>query len=367
VAPVTILDRWILRRFLVTYLAFAFTVLLMFTVTDGFNHVDQFYSVAKGSGQPMGHLLLLSRLAVVIASHYAGIVPDIYYLLAPFVTLVAAMWVIFEVRKNNEFIPLQAAGIAPGRVMLPLFFAAFLLGGVMYADKELVIPAFADQHKEDTNLKRTTVLINPIPDQKNGVLSARHYAPHERLLVEARYTRLDATGAEAICAVASSASYTEGGWVFRDGFKIEHPSSYMPIGPGGVLVPTDVRPQDVESAAVDMLGYLTSKQLREQYERIPAFRHLEVELWRRTAYPCASLVLLLMGIPFVLRGDPGDKSAAALGLLVCIAFCALFFLATAFFEDMGSRPGGIPPILAAWLANLVFLAPGLISFTRSAR
>jgi lipopolysaccharide export system permease protein len=363
VAKVTILDRWILRRFLITYLAFAFSVLLMFTVTDGFNHVDQFYGIAKSSGR---------SIAVVIASHYAAIVTDIYYLLAPFVTLVAAMWVVFEVRKNNEFIPLQAAGIAPGRVMLPLFFAAFLLGGVMYADKELVIPAFADQHKEDTNLKRTTVLINPIPDQKNGVLSARYYAPrdgadHKGLLVEARYTRLDEKGAEAICAIASSASYTEGGWVFRDGFKIEHPSSYMPIGHVGVLVPTDVRPQDVESAAVDMLGYLTSKQLREQYERIPAFRHLEVELWRRTAYPCASLVLLLMGIPFVLRGDPGDKSAAALGLLACIAFCALFFLATAFFEDMGSRPGGIPPILAAWLANLVFLSPGLVAFSRSAR
>ncbi len=360
----TILDRWILRRFLVTYLAFAFTVLLMFTVTDGFSHVDQFYSIAKSSGR---------SIADVIASHYAAVVPDIYYLLAPFVTLVAAMWVVFEVRKNNELVPLQAAGIAPLRVMLPLFVAAFLLGGVMYADKELVIPAFAAQHKEDTNLKRSHVLINPIPDQKNGVLSARYYAPKQRVLVEARYTRLDPLGAEAVCAIASSAYYAEKekGWVFQDGFRIEHPSSYMAIGHEGVLegvlIETDIRPADVECAAVDMLGYLTSKQLREQYLRIPAFRHIAVELWRRTAYPCASLVLLLIGIPFVLRGDPGDKSAAALGLLVCIAFCALFFLATALFEDMGSRPGGIPPVLAAWLANLLFFGPGLIGFSRSAR
>jgi lipopolysaccharide export LptBFGC system permease protein LptF len=358
-----ILDRWILKRFALAYVSFTTTVLVMFVMTDGFNHLDQFYAAAKAANRP---------LLAVVAENYVALVPDIYYLLAPFVTLVAAMWVIFELRRQNEFVPLQAAGVAPWRMTFPLFFAAFVLALVMYADKELVIPRFVEQRRGSTNLKRTHVLLNPIPDRSNSVLSARFYLPHERALGEPRYTRFDERLGEAVCAVASTAVYSEKGegWIFKEGFRFRRGSPddvYEPIGADGLLIKTDVRPQDVESATVEMLGYLTSKQLWDQYQRIPAFKHIYVEICRRTAYPCASLVLLLLGIPFVLRGDPGDKSAAALGLLACIGMCALFFLVTAFFEDMGNRPGGIPPPLAAWLANLVFVGPGLVAFLRSTR
>ncbi|MEZ0229355.1 MAG: LptF/LptG family permease [Planctomycetota bacterium] len=354
------LDRWIIRRFAFTYLAFATSVVLMFVVTDGFNHLDTFHATAQKTGRP---------LARVIAAHYSAVLPDIYYLLAPFVTLVAAMWVVFELRRNNELVPLQAAGVAPWRVTMPLFLAGALLAAVMYADKEFVIPPFAQQYRESTNLKKAHVLINPIPDRAEGVLSARYYRPKSGELVEARYTQLDAHFGEAVCAVASRAYYSTKweGWIFQDGFRIQREGTaevYEPIDHDGILIDTDVRPQDVESAAVDTLGYLTSKQLEDQYKRIPAFKHIKVELGRRTAYPCASLVLLLLGLPFVLRGD---KSAAAVGLLVCIGICLLFFLVTALFEDMGARPGGIHPLLAAWLANIVFLVPGLAAFLRSAR
>jgi lipopolysaccharide export system permease protein len=356
-----VLDRWVLRRFAFTYLAFAASVLLMFVMTDGANHIDQFHAQAQKTGESSWRIAL---------AHYSATVPDIYYLLAPFVTLVAAMWVVFELRRNNELVPLMSAGIAPWRVTAPLFVAAAVLAGAMYLDRELVIPRFAEQHRESTNLKRTHVLIDPVPDRVEGVLSARYFMPKTRELVEARYTRLDETRhGEVICAVASSAHYSAqwGGWIFRDGFRVERKDgaeAYEPIDHDGVLIETDVRPVDCESAAADMLGYLTSAQLREQLERIPAFRHIAVELGRRTAYPCASIVLLLIGLPFVLRGD---KGAAAVGLIVCIALCAVFFLLTAVFEDMGSRPGGIPPQLAAWLANIVFLLPGLAAFLRSAR
>jgi lipopolysaccharide export system permease protein len=331
----------------------------MFVVTDGFNHVDVFHAAATKTHRPLG---------AIIASHYAAVIPDVYYLLAPFVTLVAAMWVVFELRRNNELVPLQAAGVAPWRVTLPLFLAAFLLAFVMYADKELVIPSFYKQYRTMTNLKRTHVLINPIPDTQEGVLSARFFMPETLELEDARYTKLDSRGGEAVSAIASSAHYIEGGWVFEDGFRMERVAGedrFTPISHAGLLIPTDVRPLDVESAAVDTFGYLTSAQLREQILRIPAFRHISVELWRRTAYPCASIILLLIGLPFVLRGD---KSAAAIGLMVCIALCALFFILTAFFEDLGARPsGGVPPWLAAWLANLTFLGPGVVVFLKSAR
>ncbi len=65
---------------------------------------------------------------------------------------------------------------------------------------------------------------------------------------------------------------------------------------------------------------------------------------------------------FVLRQERG---AAPLGLLVCVGICASFFVATAFFEDMGSRPGGLDPRVAAWAANVVFGVVGVAGLARA--
>jgi lipopolysaccharide export LptBFGC system permease protein LptF len=124
-----------------------------------------------------------------------------------------------------------------------------------------------------------------------------------------------------------------------------------------------VKPMDVE-AAIDTIDYLSAEQMEQQYERLPCLRHLGVQLARRYSYPASCLVLLLLGLPFMFRGD---KGAAALGILICIGVCALFFIVTAFSEDLGSKEYGPHPLIAAWLPNVLFGIPGLVAFFKSAR
>lgn len=355
-----LLDRWVLRRFVTAYAAFSASVLLVYAVTDLLNHLNVFMRDDR-------------PLWISLRDYYGAIVPEIYYVLAPFVTLVAAMWVVFELRRSNEMVPLMAAGVAPTRVALPLFGACAVLAVGTFYDREEVIPRFAVQRRTASKLGRLALIPTPVPDKTGGVLMGRGYLPESRSLSEARYTVLDAEGREAVSAIASLATPLEsGGWLFHNGLiiRVERDAAGVerdrvePIPASGTLVRTDVRPLDIESASVDTVPYLTSAQMREQIARVPGMRHLEVQYAKRYSYPVSSLVLLLLGLPFVLRGD---KSAAAVGMLACIGICALYFLAAAFCEDWGSRPGGLPPWVAAWLPNALFGTVGLIALLRSTR
>src|SRR5581483_2338634 len=117
--PLRTLDRMILRRFAWTYAVFASSVVVIFVVTDIFN---KFYRFAGEN----------RSIWIVLAEYYAGVIPEIYYMLAPFVTLIAALWVVFEMRRHNELVPLMAAGVPPRRIVAPLFAAGFVLAGVMF-------------------------------------------------------------------------------------------------------------------------------------------------------------------------------------------------------------------------------------------
>jgi lipopolysaccharide export LptBFGC system permease protein LptF len=362
--PFKTLDRMLLWRFAWTYAAFATCVIVVFIVTDIFNKFYHF------SGENRS-------IWIVLAEYYAGVLPEIYYMLAPFVTLIAAMWVVFELRRANELTPLMAAGIPPWRVVLPLFGAALFLAAIMFVDREKAIPALSELRRESGKFgKRDHRIPVPIPDGRDGVLAASSYLTKTRELFQPRYVQLDSSGRERLCAFGSLARYVPPapgrpeGWLFTDGVVVTTESTpdgsndrLEPIPRGGRVIPMDVRPLDVESA-IETIGYLSTEQMESQYARIPAFRHLPVQLARRWSYPASCLVLLLLGLPFMLRGD---KSAAALGVIISIAVCALFFIATAFCEDVAAKPWGPPPALGAWLPNILFGVPGTLAFARSAR
>jgi lipopolysaccharide export system permease protein len=348
---VKLLDWLVLRRFVGAYLAFASIVVVIFVLADLFTHVDRF---TPEPGQ---------SIVVATAIHYAAIIPETYYLFAPFVSLIAGMWVVASLSRSNELIPLMAAGVRPLRIVAPIFVAASALGAVMWVDREAVIPALSDVRRDDFARKEHR-LGSPVPDRAGGILSARWYWTKGRRLLEARYTILDPAGREVLSAIAGKADPEPGGWRMREGVLVQagDPDVIKRIdAKDGWLLETDITPTDVECAIED-LQMLSSAQLRQQIARMPGMRFLEVQLARRIAWPAAGIVLLLLGLPFVLEQGRGG---GPLGLIVCIGICALFFVANALFEDMGARPGGLSPVVAAWLANGVFGAAGGVAFARA--
>jgi lipopolysaccharide export system permease protein len=75
----------------------------------------------------------------------------------------------------------------------------------------------------------------------------------------------------------------------------------------------------------------------------------------KIAYPLISLILVLIGIPVALRLRTGGTPLAVSGGM---AVCFMYILVFGFSRSLGLS-GVFPPILSAWLANLVFSLIGI--------
>lgn len=88
---------------------------------------------------------------------------------------------------------------------------------------------------------------------------------------------------------------------------------------------------------------------------------LRVDLHARLAAPFACIIMGFLGIPFAVRHQRGSSPALgiALSLLVGVAYFLLMSMALAF-----GYAGALPPLVAGWTANLIFLLIGLYLLLR---
>ena len=80
-----------------------------------------------------------------------------------------------------------------------------------------------------------------------------------------------------------------------------------------------------------------------------------VDLHLKIALPVASFVLMLVAVPLAARGTRVSSLPAAVGLGFVIGFS--YFIVLAFTRALG-QTGALPPLLAAWTSNLIFVLIG---------
>ena len=159
-------------------------------------------------------------------------------------------------------------------------------------------------------------------------------------------------------------------WLLREGKKEQFSENGLKVPfpqPDGTVklslefdelkLETDMRPVDLESSDNE-IEYLSFTELRDQYNRRPHLTHLEVKLHRRFAFPLANFILLLLGLPFVMRSE---SQSIILGLSMALALGTGYLIFTEICAHLGNV-GGLNPMLSAWLPVLFFGALGLTLF-----
>ena len=82
-------------------------------------------------------------------------------------------------------------------------------------------------------------------------------------------------------------------------------------------------------------------------------------LWQyHLTFPLANLVLLLVGLPMMMRHERG---AGAEGLAKGLMLCLVFFAADFVCRNLGVQ-GALDPILSSWLPVVFFGSLGIVLF-----
>lgn len=99
-------------------------------------------------------------------------------------------------------------------------------------------------------------------------------------------------------------------------------------------------------------------ELRQQIDNpatAPTTRlKMQAELHSRFAFPFASIVFAVLAIPLGLQNRRSGKSA---GFATSIAILLAYYLMLSLLRTLAER-GSIPPALALWLPNIIFLSAG---------
>jgi lipopolysaccharide export system permease protein len=125
------------------------------------------------------------------------------------------------------------------------------------------------------------------------------------------------------------------------------------------IIQFNERPEDLikEQTQPEFMNYA---QLRE-YVRILGLeskstaRKLLVDMYYKLSVPFTGLVIMIIGIPFALKRTR-TKAMGSIGIALAISI--IFYVVNAMFLALG-KGGLVPPLIAAWAANVAFAAFGI--------
>src|SRR5436190_1110845 len=130
-----IIDRQLIFNYVKSYLICLVSLMGLFIVVDLFMNLDNFTEEAAGFEQALER----------IVKYYGMKSIQIFDRICEAIVLMAAMFTVAMVQRNNELLPLLSAGVSTRRVVRPVLFSACLMLGLTSLNQEMVIPNIADR------------------------------------------------------------------------------------------------------------------------------------------------------------------------------------------------------------------------------
>jgi lipopolysaccharide export system permease protein len=361
-----ILDRHVLREFVLYLLLGLCTFVGIYLIVDLFEKLDVFVDHQAAVG--------------LILSYYLYKLPVIVVQVLPLAMLLAAILSLGAMRRLNEVTAMQSCGLSPLRITLPiLVLAAIVTVGAFALGEELVPGAYRrEQQTLDVRIKkkRPADALGRSDIRYMGragrVYLARQYAPRPPALIDLSlqqfrtgenrqqlWRRIDA---------ASAHWGSNGFWQMETGYlrllddDREWVAGFRRYGDSRCVE----EPDEFAQPESDPF-FMNRHQLRDYIRRISEggaqVQQYRVDYHLRAAFPVANLIMVLLGSCLSLRILRGTM-ALSFGLSISLGFAYYGFVRAG--QALGYT-GHLPPLLAAWMGNMVFGIVGGLLFWRANR
>ena len=356
----TVLDRYVAGRF-------AWFLLLALLALVSVQGVGRLIAVIGQAFDREIPSLTVARFLLLSTPEFAAG-------MLPLATLAATLITFGVLTRDREVTAFLAGGISRGRLAIPALGVGLAASAAGLGLQEYVLPAVGPEaeHLSARIEGRAERTLDPL-ERHWGLGPAGdiyHYedfdAANSVLTGLSIFSPAEGGGSLASRSFVGSAHWDEaaGAWSGIGGWRRDFV--------GGPAVTTFARREIPEISppaaflredlAADLLPY---RDLRDRIEVIESAGHrapaLHVDLHGKASLPLASLITVLIGVPFAFaQSNRGGKAGAAVALAIGI----VYMVATQFFSFLGDA-GVLDPPLAAWSPNLFFgLASAFLLFVR---
>jgi lipopolysaccharide export system permease protein len=355
-----LLDRVLFAAYIKSYFICLVSMLSLYIVVDLFTNLDDFTSQGGLVGS-----------AKYIFEYYSYRVSQIFDRLCEAIVLIAAMFTVSWMQRNNELLPYLSAGVSTRRVLVPVLAGSISLLTLGVLNQEFVIPRIADalMRNRDDRTGDKEIEAQSAYDS-NGIHVEGYTANRKTQIVKYFYVTIEAPSSGLIHLGAKEAEYIPpgqgrytGGWLLKEATLADLEVGSIDdvldmIDPGRYFLYTKEVTFEAVTRQARWYQFASTAKLRELLRTTDSRRlaPMAVLFHMRLTRPILGILLVFLGLSMILR-DQNRHVFISAGM--CLVVCALFFAAIFGCKYLGENDY-LSPALAAWMPVLVF---GPFAFT----
>ena len=343
------LDRYIILKFIVTYLVALLMIIFIVIIFDISEKIDDFVDKE-------------APLKAIIFQYYLNFIPYFINMFSPLFVFITVIFFTSKLAANSEIIAMLSGGVSFGRLMYPYFLSALFIFALSFSLNNFIIPSanerrhvFEEQYIKGKKFYNTDRNI--------------HYqiAPGQFVYVESfstwnntayKFSLESIEDGHLVSKLSADQAVwdsTTNGWRLKNYALRDYSTSRQKVEFGSsmdTVISLKVddfyrRKNTVETLTYSELNDLIDMQKMRGDSMV---KYSLIEKNTRIAVPFSAFILTIMGVSLSSRKRRGGIGLN-LGIGVALSFSYILFMR---FSQMFVITDTLPPWLALWLPNIIF-------------
>jgi lipopolysaccharide export system permease protein len=323
----------------------------------------------------MGAFINESVSFSAILQYYAYSIPFTFYQVLPIACLVATIFSLGMLQRNNELVAFFSSGFSLSRVIAPILVLVFLIScfGILISDQ--VLPEFAKKknYVYYVDIKKqpglySTIKTNRIWYRSNNILfNISTLDPETKTAEDITLNYFDKHWHLVQVIKAGRVEFASKQWKLTKGdITVFVSDSSFPLTQNfstkTISMDEDISEIQKTAQPTDVLGVQELKYfIRKNKESGLDTLRYEMDYHTKFSYPFAALVLSFLSVPFSIAQTRSAGRAMGIGKSLALTF--IYWAAYSSFYNIGKH-GYVPSVVAAWTPNVILFFVGSVFFLR---
>lgn len=359
-----ILDVYILKKFLGTFVFTMLVITIIAVVIDTSEKADDFVRSGLTGWQ-------------LVTNYYIGFVPFIMSMIFPLMVFIAIIYFSSKMAGKSEFIAILAGGVRYNRMLRPYLIGAIFLSVIFWLASQYWVPraneirtnfqtVYVDRNSSYNGdpYKTNNFYLRVDP---NTFVGFRYYDTANKTASSFFLQRLHGntvyytTRADNIRWDPRKKDWKLTGVVERTINGARETLKKLDT----LHINLNVQPKELRRDDY-LKDQLTTPELNqfihmEEVRGSEGLNTFKVELYHRDATPFSVIIMSMIGAVIATRKIRGGSG---LHLAVGIVMAAIFVVMDKFAVTFSTK-GNLPPLLAAWLPNIIFSVVAWVFYVRT--
>ena len=370
----TIIDKYILKKFFKTFIVSITLILLIFIVFD----IKEKIPTYSTNNIPINE---------IIFDYYLMFIPYYANLFSPLFTFIAVIFFTSKMAHQTEFVAILCSGTSFGRIIRPYLLGSGIIALSSLTLNHFFLPKFT---KVKIGFEDKWINNNYVSDENN---IHKKLGPDRILYLQSYDNRINTASKITIEKVVNNKqtefleaetmvwdsigkewslfNVTERKLILQD--RLDTLKNQKPLYKQLVntypnkKLKIEFTPSDMwrYESKVEVMPYFELKEYiaREKQRGSNMIEFFEVEQYKRSSFPFATIILTVMGVSISSRKVRGGVGLQiALGLLLSCIYIMLMYIFTTI-----ATTGFAPPVIAVWTPNIIFTFVAFYFYSKAQR